>query len=706
MSNRLTSLRIVFGFLPWIANGVLSPRIGPAPAAALALALAALPVGYDLTRGRVKLLEGAAALWFAGLLLASLGGWQVPQGMGFVVVLGALSAIAWGSLIIDRPFTEQYAREDWPEPLWADPSFRAVNRLITALWGAVFSISLILLSGFPGAAWPFIVVVALKVAAVIASTRGPKFLARRAVEKRIAEQNPLPWPLPDLAAATAPWDVAVVGAGIGGLSAAALLAKAGNRVLVCEAHDRPGGYCSQWTRTLGPRTLPRLGTKGSFIFDAGVHDISGLHEAGAIRALLRHLGVEDRIDWLPMEHELVLPTGRVSLGHGRESASAALSRLHPESREGIAAFFAEMEKVFHDLYGEVAHTNGIPRAPRDPALMLDWPRRHPTAFRWIEKPFAGMLAHFVADPAARATLGFLTGYISDKAEDLTVGRMAPIIGMLLVGGHYPRGGSQKLADLLVEVIETHGGEVRLSTPVERILVEDGAATGIVPGNGTVERAAAVIGAGDAKAMLLDLVGASHLPASQVAALAGAAPACSGFMVTLAVDMLPEGPPLKHVREADGRGFAIMVPSLADPSIAPPGHAAVTLLELVPTAEAAGWDRDDGVYAEAKRARGDALIARAEKAIPGLSAHIRYRQDGSPATFARYGLATAGAIYGLALSGPRPHRRTPVRNLFLCGAGTDLGAGVEAVAISGMLVAEDLGAFSGRHARPATLARAA
>ncbi len=706
MSKRLTSLRIVFGFLPWIADGVLGPRIGPAPAAAVALALAALPVGFDLPRGRVKLLEGAAALWFAALLIASLGGWRMPEGLGFVVVLGALSAIAWGSLLIGRPFTEQYAREDWPEPLWTDPRFRSVNRLITGLWGAVFSLSLILLSGFPGAAWPFFVVVTLKVAAVLASIRLPKFLARRAIEKRIAEQNPLPWPLPDLSATTAPWDAAVVGAGIGGLSAAALLAKAGHRVLVCEAHDRPGGYCSQWTRTLGPRTLPKLGTKGSFVFDAGVHDISGLHEAGAIRALLRHLDVEDRITWLPMEHELILPTGRVSLGHGRDAVTAALSRLHPESAEGIAAFFAEMEKVFHDLYGEVANTNGIPRAPRDPDLMLDWPRRHPTAFRWIEQPFAQMLAHFVADPAARATLGFLTGYISDKGEGLTVGRMAPIIGMLLVGGHYPKGGSQKLADLLVEMIETHGGEVRLSTPVERILVEGGVAAGIRLRDGREERAAAVIGAGDAKAMLLDLVGAGHLPAAQVEALAEAEPACSGFMVTLAVDLLPEGPPLKHVREADGRGFAIMIPSLADPSIAPPGHAAVTLLELVPTAEAAGWDREDAVYAEAKRARGDTLIARAERAIPGLSGHIRYRQEGSPATFARYGLATAGAIYGLALGGPRPHRRTPVRNLFLCGAGTDLGAGVEAVAISGMLVAEDLGAFNGRRTATATLARAA
>ena len=98
---------------------------------------------------------------------------------------------------------------------------------------------------------------------------------------------------------------------------------------------------------------------------------------------------------------------------------------------------------------------------------------------------------------------------------------------------------------------------------------------------------------------------------------------------------------------------------------------------------------------AKAAHGDALIARAEAAILDLSSHIVHREDASPRTFERYTGASGGAIYGLETGGYCPHRRSPVPGLFLAGHGTGLGAGVEAAAISGMLVAEDLGAYNPR-----------
>src|SRR5262249_56232477 len=83
------------------------------------------------------------------------------------------------------------------------------------------------------------------------------------------------WQVPDLG--SWPRDdrhhhVVVVGAGIAGLSAGALLASRGCKVLVIEAHDRPGGYCTSWIR----RVRAQNGTVRRFVFDPGGQDISGL----------------------------------------------------------------------------------------------------------------------------------------------------------------------------------------------------------------------------------------------------------------------------------------------------------------------------------------------------------------------------------------------------------------------------------------------
>jgi phytoene dehydrogenase-like protein len=140
-------------------------------------------------------------------------------------------------------------------------------------------------------------------------------------------------------------------------------------------------------------------------------------------------------------------------------------------------------------------------------------------------------------------------------------------------------------------------------------------------------------------------------------------------------------------------------SLLDPQAAPAGHSTLTLISLLPRAQAEVWfagnpEGDD--YKARKKQAGDALIAAAEKIIPGLSSHIVYRDEASPQTFGRYDWSSAGSIYGVSLKDRLKGAKSPIPGLVVAGSSTH-GPGVEAAVISGAAAANAL--LPGLLARP-------
>ncbi len=136
-----------------------------------------------------------------------------------------------------------------------------------------------------------------------------------------------------------------MGAGIGGLTAAALLARQGAKVLVVESHDRPGGSCTSWLRKA---RLPG-GTAGRFIFDSGVQDFSGLGPGGALRWLLTELGLGSRLAWHRVRHRYHLDDLVIDVPATAEGFARKLAGMFPGEAGGLADFFRTISTIYKDL---------------------------------------------------------------------------------------------------------------------------------------------------------------------------------------------------------------------------------------------------------------------------------------------------------------------------------------------------------------------
>jgi enediyne polyketide synthase len=454
------------------------------------------------------------------------------------------------------------------------------------------------------------------------------------------------------------YDVIVVGAGIGGLTAASLLTKHGVKVAVVEQHNKPGGFCTSWARQVNfkDRTF-------RYVFDAGVHDVFGLGPKGHVRKLLKDLDIEERTNWRRVDHQYIFPDLQIKVPRGIDEYIELLCNTFPKEREGITAFFQEIRLCFAELYGQTSAKTRISR--------------------WIDIPFHQMVETFICDQRLKELLSILHLYVTNDITKVKSSTMIPVFGYYYEGGYYPVGGSQAFSNLLASVIQENGGNIFLGNEVSRIVIEKNNITGIILADGRKLHSEIVISNADLRRTFFDLIDHRHLPTHYFDRIKNLKSSNSAFLVSVGVDFIPDVASLTVVIEEEEH-VGILIPSKIDPSLAPKGHASITLLRQIPYEQAITWKRNETGYTTRKKKFGNKLIRLAEKAIPDLSKHIIYRQEASPATFARYAWTTDGTIFGTSIDAWKPSTKTPVQGLYLTGASISARPGLDDAVNAGML----------------------
>jgi len=475
-------------------------------------------------------------------------------------------------------------------------------------------------------------------------------------------------------------DTLVIGSGAGGLTAAVALARAGEKVLVVEQHDVPGGWCHSFML-------------GGHHFSPGVHYLGELGPGGALRRMYEGLGVANDMVFLELnpdgyEH-IRVGDRRVDLPKGRERLEAHLCREFPHEAAGIKGYLRAVDAIVRERDLAV---RGSP---------LTLPFRAPNLVAWGLTSAGRLLRHHIDDPVARAVLSAQSGDHGLGPDEVPAVVHASVQAHYFEGGWYPQGGGAAIPRAFVKELKRHGGQLRVKTPVEKLLVEGGRVVGARLAGGEEVRAKRVVSNADPAVTYGRLLDPADVPGPIQKQLARTRWSTGCLSLFLAAELDADAMGLDsgnywYAADADVQGaYDVARSGRLDLERFPAQFLTVTTRKDrakgkpgVHTMESfvfVGWEpfkkwaatrygERPADYAALKEDLTERMVRNLDAIVPGLAERVVFRELGTPLTNQHYVASTEGNLYGtektLRQVGPWSWRiRSPIPGLFLCGAST-------------------------------------
>ncbi len=478
------------------------------------------------------------------------------------------------------------------------------------------------------------------------------------------------------------WDAIVIGSGIGGLATAALLARAGKRVLVLERHYVAGGFTHTFRRP-------------GYEWDVGVHYIGEVHHARSVLRQVFDDVSENRLQWARMEdvYDRVIVDGRpFDFVAGRERFIETLGDAFPRERDAIRQYVEVVRTA-------ARASNGFFTERALPPLLGALARPFMTRdFRkWSDRTTHDVLQSLGASPELQGVLAAQYGDYGLPPKQSSFAIHATVAKHYLDGGNYPVGGASAIANTIAPTIEQAGGRIVVAADVERVIVESGRAVGVRLKDGAEARARVVVSSAGVMTTFAALLRPEDAPwavprrrevqpsVSHVCLYLGMK--ATGAELGLRQTNLWIYPGYDHdaivARYLADRSAPLPVtyvsfPSTKDPDWERrfPGRSTIEAVGLAPFEWFAPWKdgrwrRRGPEYDALKSEMTERLLANVHAQVPSLRGRIDVQELSTPLSTRHFCNYETGEIYGIdhtperfRLTWLRPH--TPLKGFFLTG----------------------------------------
>jgi phytoene dehydrogenase-like protein len=508
------------------------------------------------------------------------------------------------------------------------------------------------------------------------------------------------------------FDAIVIGAGHNGLVNAAYLARAGKKVLVLERRPLVGGA------TVTEEVFP------GFKFSVFSYVVSLLRPE-----IIRDLDLTRHgLEILPLESTLTpLPDGDCLYRDGDHFRTmrdiARFSRRDADAYEDYSRTMYFMARAVKYILG-ILPPDPTSLHPAEAQKLLRLARHFLgleadqlyTLVRLMTMSSADFLERWFESEPLKGTLsasGIIGTFLGPRSPGtayvLLHHYMGEIDGVFRAWG-FARGGTGGIAEAIASAARSFGAQIRTQAPVVEVLVKDGRASGVVLESGEEVQARVVVSSLDPRQTFLKLIDPALLPVEMVDSIRKYTFRGSSGKVNLALDAAPQlacaprevplhralcgaisiSPSVEYIERAYDQAkygrfspqpyIDIIIPSMIDPGMAPPGkHVMSCFVQYAP------YTLGEGTWEEQREAFGDAVVETLAQYIPNLKDILLHRQVMTPWDIEQVtGLSEGNIFQGeLSLSQlfflrPAPglaRYRTPLRGYYQCGSGTHPGGGI-------------------------------
>jgi phytoene dehydrogenase-like protein len=485
------------------------------------------------------------------------------------------------------------------------------------------------------------------------------------------------------------YDCIIIGAGVGGLTAGAFLARAGKKTILFEKNDVVGGMAT------------------TFYMDGYTFDAGGTPQQDQL-SMLKELGVDDMVEYIPMGNPAIgmyFPDFTI---FGPKPINDFVAQFKgicsaQEMRE-LAAVLATFERLDMSKYTKLNQTMNESKLQFLAGLLRINPLELMKVFSLMTSSMDGWLQRKTRNRSIIQILEF----ISALTLLYPCERMPALLGVLIMSGftgklggrwHLIKGGNINYSLAIAAAMKKAGGIIETGCPVARILIENGRACGVVLRDGRQIRAAHIISNIGIKETTHDLAGDGHFESAYVKKIDSLSPSPSLFKLCLGLHTKPDIPaPVNFkVSELNQAAWwqsieAGVIPDkpplmfwckyLVDTSMAPAGRYDIDIILAAP------YKHRDGDWDTMKHRERDKVIAVMNEVIPGIERQIDFEWMLTPPELEAFSGQRGGGILPVEPSVSQmmrfPDMQTPLPGLLCVGATVKGGAGINGAAHTGRL----------------------